>query len=121
MYYERNKETILSKVREYREVNKEKINSRNKAYSKKNRLKLSKITKEWHRSNPDKIKAYKSAAVEELKASYIKSSLIISGFPKESITNELIETKRLIIKTKRYVKSKTNSSTKHPGITLQNG
>lgn len=75
----------------------------------------------WRNKNADKVIAYQRAACEKMHDSYIAKTLLQSGFPSESITPELIETKRLIIKTKRYVKSKTNSSTKHSGTTLQNG
>lgn len=56
-------------------------------------------------SNKEKIKQYRIKYYSDVPEAYVKQKLIKSGFPSELITNELIETKRIIIKTKRLCKT----------------
>ncbi len=77
-------------LKEYRKKNKEKINNRNRAYIANNKKQIL-----------EKRKYYR----DTLKDTYIKVQLLNNGFPSEVINENLIETKRIILKTKRLCKT----------------
>ena len=62
----------------------------------------------WNAENPEKVKARSTRSVADLKESYIKSKLRQQGFPNESITPELIELKRITLKTSRLCRQLKN-------------
>ena len=57
--------------------------------------------KKYREANADKIKNNAKKSILTIDDRYAKSLLKLNGFPKESITPELIEVKRIILKTKR--------------------
>mgnify|MGYP006898375904 CR=1 FL=1 len=73
---------------------------------KKNKKKAKRKLKNWRKKNPQKRKELESKPIKNLADSYVKKLLADRGFPKESITSELIETQRLIIQIKRLSKEK---------------
>jgi len=106
-----------------RAINPIKIRQKEKDYKSKNKDKVSEWRKKCVAKNPDLYKSHRKKYTEknhslilkrskdcaiiaknELKDSYIKSDLVKLGFKKEQITKELIELKRVIIKTKRLCK-----------------
>ena len=90
--YNRNKDKVLSDSRIYRAKNKEKISLRMKCYSKKNMERIKKSNAERY-----------ATSCKNIDFRYLKRLLIGDGFTREHISQhpELIELKRLIIKTKR--------------------
>jgi hypothetical protein len=60
----------------------------------------------WRLNNPEKRNDYEKRRRIKIVDNYVKTNLIAKGFPKETITPELIEVQRLIIKTKRLTKNK---------------
>jgi hypothetical protein len=98
-------------------------------WQKNNPKKCSEMASKWNKNNPNLRKTYLSKfrsrsdydeknrissskssklATEELKDNYVKSTLLKLGFNKKDISNELIETQRIIIKTKRLCKTSQN-------------
>jgi hypothetical protein len=88
------------------EKKKEKRREANREYYKKTREKQKERVKEWRGKNPEKVKDYGRSIGHKVIDIYVKTNLIAKGFPKETITPELIEVQRLIIKTKRLTKNK---------------
>lgn len=103
--YKSNKVEHLQKCKEYRDLNKEYYTKYKKEYSQRDYVK----TKERNRSTkrrPERKGYYKEwelKSIIECKNNYIISLLKQQGFTKEQIKDnpELIEVKRIIIKTKR--------------------
>ena len=62
----------------------------------------------WYSENSEKEKARKVKYTAELKDAYIKAALRQQGFPNESITPELIELKRITLKTTRLCRQLKN-------------
>ena len=62
--------------------------------------------KKWRENNPEKIKKYNENRVKSLNKSYVVSLLLKTGFSREDITLELIETQRTIVRTKRILWNK---------------
>lgn len=92
-YRETNLERIRVKKKEYRETASEKIKAYAKAYRES-----SPTCKE----NNNRISGERLARQREgLETPYILRILIQGGFPKEAITPELIELKRITLKTTR--------------------
>ena len=79
------------KQKEYNQTYKEKITFRKKR---------------WRENNPEKIKKYNENRVKSLNKSYVVSLLLKTGFSREDITLELIETQRTIVQTKRILWNK---------------
>ena len=104
-YREKNKENILIRRREIYLKDKEKIKQQQKVYREKNKESIYKKIREWQLNNPEKVRASSNLKskkrIKELKNDYVVKTLVSQGFPKESITPELIEVKRIILKTKR--------------------
>ena len=92
-------------IKEYHKKNAELI----KEYHKKNAEQIKEYQKEWRKNNAEHIKEQKKEYNKEysknLSDGYIKRELKNKGYPPNQITPELIEVKRLIIKTKRLCKT----------------
>jgi hypothetical protein len=121
IYRDLNNEIIREKDRKYWQQNKDEINlKRRQRYLKNDNSKLKEYQKkwrsdnkyycnlksiEWRLKNPERLKVISSRhdkkMSSELRDSYVRERLVANGFPKESITPELIEVKRIILKTKR--------------------
>ena len=96
-YYIDNKEKIKAHSVKWNAENPEKVKAGDaKHYAKK------------YAENPEKFKARSTRSVADLKESYIKSKLRQQGFPNESITPELIELKRITLKTTRLCRQLKN-------------
>jgi hypothetical protein len=95
-YFLENKEKISEKCKEYRLENKEKISERNKKYYLKNK-----------KGGGDYL-LYGRKSRELLLDGYVKSILKKMGFLQEQITPELIELKRINIKTERLCRQLKN-------------
>ena len=102
------KEEKAEYMRKYRAENPEKIKAyRAKGFAKnaeKNKARFNK----WRAENPEKNKAKKAKAVLSLARHYVKGILVAQGFQKESITPELIELKRITLKTSRLCRQLKN-------------
>jgi hypothetical protein len=113
--YNAEKMKILSKISAHKTYlkYKDKIIKKSTEYNKKNKDKL-KITRKKHRdNNPEQYKGYyinqkgnKQKYRDKLYDSYIKAKLYRKGFKYKDITDELIETQRIITKIKRHEKHK---------------
>lgn len=103
------KEKHKDKIKAYKLANKEKIAAYNKEYFKKYRAdnleKLSEYLKGYRETNlvATRLKHNKKGVEDSLTLSddYVKNNLYHMGFKAEQITAELIELKRITIKTKR--------------------
>ena len=103
------KEEIAEYQRRYYAENKlrlsERIKERRKKYYLKNKEKTSIQVKQWRDNNPEKRKASKNKsdvkAAASLATPYVIRQLKKQGFPREAITPELIELKRITLKTTR--------------------
>lgn len=84
-------------------------NKKQKEYCKKHFKKIKEYNKKWKKEHRKELNKYKKHVVALLKDSYIKAKLIQLGWEKENITEEIIEEKRNIIKTKRLI-NKINKS-----------
>ena len=94
--YIKNKEEIIKKTTEYQKKNKEKIKITRKTHREKNPKQYKKYS--------DNQKSNRKKYRDELYDCYVKTQLIKKGFKNEDITDDLIETHKLIIKIKRYEK-----------------
>lgn len=108
-YYQKNKETLKLKTKNWRKNNPEKALIISRKAKKITKEKNREYAKRFRQNNPDKIKAdvnkHQKRYCETLHDIYVKSSLKRVGFINDQITPELIEVKRLIIKTKRLCKT----------------
>ena len=104
-WYKANSEKIKAQKKAYREANIEKVKVLEKAYQEANSEKIKTREKDWRKANHEKVKANKKRITERLPDCIIKTNLKAQGFPPEAITKELIEVKRIIIKTKRLCKT----------------
>lgn len=95
----KNKEKTLASQRKSHLKNIEHHRARGREYYKNNKEKILQYWLPWQKLQIDKLSDF-----------YIKKKLIRSGFTKEHINEnkELIEVKRLIIKTKRLCKTSQN-------------
>ena len=75
-----------------------------KEYYKKHLKERREYQREYRKEHREYINKYNKEDIVLLKSWYIKSKLISLGWEKEDITEEIIETKRNIIKTKRLIK-----------------
>lgn len=89
----------------YREKNIDKIKQQSKEYS---ILNIEKIRLKEKNRNKDTVREREKRYVNEANDLYIKKRLKSQGFPKESITPELIELKRITLKTTRLCRQLKN-------------
>ena len=108
LYKLQNPEKIIEYGKLYQLKNKEKVKVWLNTYRLKNLQKVQAAKKRCILKNPEKYKIIQKKSrikvIAELKDCYIKDKLVRQGFPPNSITSELIEVKRLIIKTQRLCK-----------------
>ena len=100
-YRAENAEKLKVQRAKWREENPDKVKARLAKWKKENREKVKASQAKWLAKNVEKEKARNAKGVAELKDYYIKGVLVAQGFPKESITPELIELKRITLKTSR--------------------
>ena len=87
--------------RKYRAANTDKIKDRNAKYRAANPEKFKDGNVKYRAANAEKIREREAKNRKELRDPYVRRLLIKAGYPKDSITNGLIEVKQLIIKTRR--------------------
>jgi len=105
-YWKQNKDKINLKRRQiYPQIDKSKLKEYQKKWTSSNKDYCNLKSAEWRLQNPERSKEISSRcdkkSSNELRDSYVRERLVQNGFPKESITPELIEVKRIILKTKR--------------------
>lgn len=109
IYRQANSEKIKTYRAKYRKNNSEKIKENRAKYYKDNHKRENSISAEYHKNNLEKIKELKAKRIEDLPDSYIRHQLKIQNYPQELINNpEIIEIKRITIKTKRLCKTSQN-------------
>ena len=99
---------LPKKTKEQKKIEKAKTH---KIWAKKNRLKRNEYAKEYRKLNPDKYNEYKKnrrktcqKKRDELSDEYLLRLICRrTGFSRESITKEVVEQKKLIIKLKRQI------------------
>ena len=77
-----------------------------KEYNQTHKKRNTFLKKRWKENNPEKVKECNKNMVKSLKKSYVVDLLLKTGFSREDITLELIETKRTIVRTKRILWNK---------------
>lgn len=110
--YYRSLETTKETLRLYREKNKEKTYIRHKKHYEQNKIKILKRSYDHYLSNIEHkkklCKKNERFHLENLTDSYVKLRLTTQGFLKDQITPELIELKRIMLKTKRLCQQLQN-------------
>jgi restriction endonuclease Mrr len=101
----KNPEKSKKNKKKYREANLEKYRECCKKWSEANPERVKELNKKWRAGNLEKIRALDTLSVKELKDGYLKSLLRMQGFKNKNITNELIQLKKIIIKTQRLCKT----------------
>lgn len=94
--------------RKYRAENLEKIKANQAKYCAENPEKIKASRAKWFAKNAEKEKARRAKSIAELKDVYVEETLRIQGFKKEQITPELIELKRITLKTSRLCRQLKN-------------
>ena len=111
-YYEANKEREFENRRKYYEANKEKDLANARKWRETNKEKVAEYSRKWAEANPEKAKAsvkkFNVLYKAELRDPYVKQILRQQGFKSEQITPELIELKRITLKTKRLCRQLKN-------------
>ena len=107
-WYVENAEKVKAASAEYRAENPEKIKTSNAKWRKENAEKVKVARAKWKRNNPEKTKAYSAKDTALLSDSYIRRALVVQGFKNEQITPELIELKRITLKTTRLCRQLKN-------------
>ena len=111
-YYAANKEKLKEVARKYYVANKEKTLERTRKWQEVNKEKSLEVSRKWREVNKEKEKARstKKSALDtkDLRDPYIRAKLRRQGFEKEQITPELIELKRITIKTHRLCRQLKN-------------
>ena len=79
-------------------------NKKHKEYYKKHLKEIKEHHKKYKKEHQKEHREHNKKGKALLKNWYVKEKLIQSGWEKEDITEEIIETKRNIIKTKRLIK-----------------
>jgi len=102
------KEEKAEYMRKWRAENVEKIKAKKAKYRAENPEKVKGHSAKWYSENSEKEKARQVKYTTELKDMYIKAVLRQQGFPNESITPELIELKRITLKTERLCRQLKN-------------
>ena len=87
------------------DANPELAKAKSKAWYDANPDLAKQISKKYRQYNTEKVKAAAKKVNEDLHDWILKQHLKSQGFPPEAITQELIEVKRIIIKTKRLCKT----------------
>lgn len=105
--YVKNPEKLKERAKEWQLNNPEKYKERKKEWLLNNPGKDKESRNKWKCKNPEKVKENSKNQRKSLNTCYIKKTLKLSGFTTEQINEnpELIEVKRLIIKTKRLCKT----------------
>jgi hypothetical protein len=95
---------------EYNQQNVEKVKERRKLYRLKNKERDNQLSKEYRKNHKHKGTEYEQKRVGNLEKSYVISQLKQQGFKQEQIEvlPQLIELKRLTLKTKRLCKQLKN-------------
>ena len=107
-YYTENSEKIKARIAKYCTENSEKEKIRKALYYEENREGI-KVTRAKYRvENKEKIKLRRVKDVTLLADSYIRRALVVQGFKNEQITPELIELKRITLKTTRLCRQLKN-------------
>lgn len=112
-YYKKNRELFLKQQQRYKLKNPQKLKDRQTKWRKANLQWYSEKAYKWQKEHPEKALSTQRKKVENLNDCYIRKELIKRGWPKEAITNDLIELQRSLIKYKRYAKDKTKTPEKH--------
>ena len=107
-YRAENPEKIKSKKAKYRAENAEKIKSYRAKWGAENPEKIKASKAEWFAKNAEKEKARRAKSIAELKDGYVEERLRSQGFKSEQITPELIELKRITLKTTRLCRQLKN-------------
>mgnify|MGYP003654648732 CR=1 FL=1 len=97
----KNPEYSKESSKKFREKNPEYSTVMNKIHYKENKEYYTNKSFLYNKNNKEKINKNSNKRTERLANCYVVNKLKLSGFPKESITPELIEIKRIILKTKR--------------------
>ena len=97
------KEEKAEYMRKYRAENPEKVKA-----TRVKRAKYRAENAEWSAFFAEKERARRAKNITELKDVYVEETLRRQGFPKESITPELIELKRITLKTTRLCRQLKN-------------
>ena len=114
-WYQQNKERLSKKGRENYQLNKEAILKQHKIYFlryyAKNKERILAAGHKWLKENPERVKALRKKALEEMRDSVIVSYLVYPGqkqkhkaIPREEITPELIEARREMLIANRLVR-----------------
>lgn len=107
--YLQNKEAFNKNHRIWVENNKVKSDQIKRKWRVNNSEKVKIIEKNWRKNNPEKVKNYNTIQRRKERDNcsnyYISKLLVEQGFCKKDITAELMEVKKLIIKTKRLCKT----------------
>lgn len=106
-WYKENPEKVREMGNKWVSNNREKSRAIKHKWERANIEKVKIKNEKWKNDNPDKVNTARKRRRENCVDSYIKDILIAHGFPKEQITPELIELKRMIIKTKRKIKDES--------------
>ena len=114
-WQQNNREKHLKLCMDWYRNNVERHNKKRTEWKDNNPIKVREMWALWKVNNPEKSKESRiksdKKAIETVADSYVKNVLIYSrGFTKEQINQypEIIETERLIIKTKRLCKTSQN-------------
>jgi len=107
-YYSLNNNDRLFYAKQYQKNNPDKINKYQRLYRVKKPKVCKKISEKYYQNNKEKISQKFILSSQKTDDRYIKIQLNKNGFKKEQITPELIEVKRLIIKTIRLCKTLQN-------------
>lgn len=107
-YRKKNKEDINKRAREKWKNDSSRRREQSTNWRKKNKDKSKSQQRRWLNGKPGYLKNRSKSNREKLSNSYIKS--LLKGIPDILIDDDLINTKRLIIKIKRYVKNKKEST-----------
>lgn len=98
VYRKKNPEKVRECQYKWIEANRDRFDEVKREWSKLNRTKTNSYTQKWHKKNPEKKSVYNKKYIDLLKDCYIAK---IIGKPKSEITQEIIDTTRLIIQLKR--------------------
>ena len=107
-YYVDNAEKVKTRVAKYRAENAEKVKAGKAKWRTENAEKEKVRKAKWYSENSEKVRGFRKKNSDELKDVYIKERLRRQGFPNESISPELIELKRITLKTTRLCRQLNN-------------
>ena len=122
-YYTENSEKIKARIAKYCTENSEKVKIRKALYYEENMERVKAASAKYVAENPEKEKIrcakYRVENKEKIKLrsvkditllsdSYIRRALVVQGFKNEQITPELIELKRITLKTTRLCRQLKN-------------